>query len=447
MIGRPFTSAYHRGTEAAAFAFRYGAQADIGLPAGAVRCSGPSGQHWLVGSPRDPTLPKAGASVFRRGLVCMSLVGAVAALGAVEAAGQPQRGITAAPELARAYDAILDARFADLPSLLARTCGPAPKEACQLLGAVGLWWQIQLDPFNRSRDEAFQSHVEAAIAAAEAWTIRQPQRAEAWFYLGGAYGARAQWRVLRGARVAAARDGKRIKDALERAVALDSSMADAYFGIGLYHYYAAVAPAAARMLRWLLLLPEGDRAAGLEEIRRARSGGLLVRGEADYQLHILYVWYEKQPARALDLLAGLIDRHPRNPHFRQAAADVQDFYIDDTVASLRTWQGLLAAARQGAVAEPELAETSARLGVASQLDQLSQSEGALEHLHAVIAARPSAPFGAVARAHLQLGDALHHLGRHGESATAYRAAITAAGVGDPLGIAMRARAALRATGR
>ena len=44
------------------------------------------------------------------------------------------------------------------------------------------------------------------------------ERAEAWFYLGAAYGARVQWRVLREQRLAAARDGKRIKESLERAL-------------------------------------------------------------------------------------------------------------------------------------------------------------------------------------------------------------------------------------
>ncbi len=67
---------------------------------------------------------------------------------------------------------------------------------------------------------------------------------------------------LRGERLAAARDGKRIKDALERALALDPGLQDAYFGLGLYHYYADVAPADPKMLRWLLLLPGGDRARG-----------------------------------------------------------------------------------------------------------------------------------------------------------------------------------------
>jgi hypothetical protein len=198
------------------------------------------------------------------------------------------------------------------------------------------------------------------------------------------------------------------------------------------------------MLRWLLLLPGGDRPRGLDEMGRARAGGLLVRDEADYQLHIIYVWYEKQYRRALEYLAGLTERHPRNPHFRQAAAEILDFYIDDTAASLQAWQSLLDAARRREVEAPEMAEVSARLGVASQLDQLSQSEAALDGLRAIIASRPAAPFGAVARAQLQLGDALEHLGRRTESSAAYRAAIAAAGSDDPLRIASRARDALRA---
>jgi tetratricopeptide (TPR) repeat protein len=179
-------------------------------------------------------------------------------------------------------------------------------------------------------------------------------------------------------------------------------------------------------------------------MERARARGLLVRDEADYQLHTIYVWYEKDYRRALDYLAGPRGRHPRNPLFRQAAAEILDFYIDDTAASLQEWEALLEAARRGEVEAPEMAEASARLGMASQLDQLGQSDAAIEHLRAVIAASPAAPYGAVARAHLQLGDALEHLGRRAEAAEAYRAAITAAGRDDPQRIASRARAALRA---
>ena len=215
-------------------------------------------------------------------------------LSAAPLAAQP-RGLSAAPLVARAYDAILDARFDEVPELLAATCAPArpaarddkaPAEACRVLDALALWWEMRLDVHDRSRDQAFGEKVEAALTATEAWVTREPMRAEAWFYLGASYGARAQWRSLRGEQVAAARDGKRIKESLERAVALDPSMHDARYGVGLYQFYADVAPSALRLLRWLLLLPGGDRAAGLQAMEQARTRAQVLRSEATYQLHL-----------------------------------------------------------------------------------------------------------------------------------------------------------------
>ena len=55
------------------------------------------------------------------------------------------------------------------------------------------------------------------------------------------------------------------------ALALEPQLDDAWFGIGLYHYYADVAPAALKLLRMLLLLPGGDRNQGLAEMLRTIS--------------------------------------------------------------------------------------------------------------------------------------------------------------------------------
>ena len=359
---------------------------------------------------------------------------------------QTTTGLTAGPRLAQVYDAIFDARFDQVPPLLTLTCGPsgAPAEACQLLGVVSLWWQIQLDPKSREHDEEFQARANAAIDAIEAWTMREPKRGEAWFYLGGAYGARAQWRVLREERLAAARDGKRIKNALEQALALDPSLQDAYFGIGLYHYYADVAPAALTVLRWILLLPGGDRLEGMREMLRARSEGQLLQSEADYQLHLIYLWYEKQPQRALQLLRGLRDRHPQNPLFPQLIADVEDVYLHDLPASRQTWHALLEAAQTDRVAEPAMTEAAARLGLASVLDRLSESESAVQHLQAIVDMKPTAPFGIAARAQLQLAQTLDHLGRRADALVAYRAALEIVPAGDPDRITRAARAGLRA---
>lgn len=345
--------------------------------------------------------------------------------------------------LARAYDAILDARFDDVAADLRRACDPAPQEACDVLAATNIWWQIQLDPYNTSLDDDFRTAVEHAIEAAEDWVDRAPDDPEAWFYLGGAYAARVQWRVLRNEKLAAARDGGRIHQALTRAVKLDPALDDAYFALGMYKYYADVAPAAARFLRFLLLLPGGNRKEGLAEMLRARNRGQLLQGEADYQLSIIYLWYEEEVEGALELLRSLQTEYPGNPHFTAQIADVQDRYQHDVTASLATWRALLAAGREQRVNMPALAQAQARLGIARQLERLHQTDYAIEHLEALIAARPQAPYAALALAYLRLGEARDRLGLREEALTAYRAAIAAAPRPDPHDVRAQANRRLR----
>ena len=285
---------------------------------------------------------------------------------------QPQTGITAADKVAHAYDLILDADFEGLKSVLPSTCPPAPLVACRGLEALSLWWQIQLDLSNHTLDDAFMKTVDGAIAEATQFTVREPQRAEAWFYLGAAYGARSQYRVYRTERLAAARDGKRIKEALERALALDPAMHDAEFGIGMYRYYASVAPAVFRFLRLFLLLPGGDRNGGLQQLERAASQGVLVRGEAQYQIQILYLWYEQKSQEALALIRALQQRYPHNPLFRQVEADVLDVYFHDHGASLRASEQLLALAHARAVFRADIAERHARANITKQQRALQQ---------------------------------------------------------------------------
>ena len=309
-----------------------------------------------------------------------------------------ERGLTAGPIVANAYDLILNADFDGLARALPATCPPAPAVTCLGLEALSLWWQIQLDPESLALDGPFLAKVNAAIADADRLTRAEPRRAEAWFYLGAAYGVRAQFRVHRVERLAAARDGKRIKAALEQALALDPALHDAEFGIGMYRYYADIAPAVFRFLRWLLLLPGGDREDGLRQLERAAAQGVLVRGEAQYQIHILYLWYEKKWREALVIVRDLQARYPRNPLFRQIEAEILDVYFHDAAASLAASERLLALASSGAVHRADIASVVARLNIARQSIALKAPARAAALLDRVIADAPAAPSGALARA-------------------------------------------------
>ncbi|MEO6213744.1 MAG: tetratricopeptide repeat protein [Vicinamibacterales bacterium] len=324
--------------------------------------------------------------------------------------------------LVRAYDSILEARFDQVEAELRRSCPPAPVEACDVVGATALWWRIQLDPGSPALDPEFSIAADRAIASTEAWAARAPDDPEAWFYLGGAYATRVQWRVLRNEKMAAARDGKRIHQALERALELDPGLEDAHFGLGMYRYYADVAPPAAKVFRFLLLLPGGDRKLGLEQMLRARARGRLLQGEADYQLQTIYLWYEQQTPRAMNILESLRQHYPGNPLFLAEIARIQDEYLHDTTASLDSWRALLASAREQRSNAPILAEAQARLAIARHLDALHQTDHAIEQLQAVIALRPQAPFGSLPLAYLRLGEAYDRLGDRAGALQAYRSA-------------------------
>ncbi len=252
--------------------------------------------------------------------------------------------------LSAVYDSILDAQFDRADTQLAATCPPAPAEACAALRAEAVSWQIQIDPDNRALDARLEALAAAAINAAGAWTETEPNRAEAWFYLAASYTPLVQLRVLRHERLSAAREGRKIKEALDQALALDPELTDAHLGIGLYHYYAAVAPLYARLLRWLLLLPGGDRDAGLKEIRMARDRGVLLAGEADFQLAQIYQWYEARPRDALALFESLDARYSGNPLFLERIAVVHDEYLHDLDASIAAWTRLRDRAREHRVA-------------------------------------------------------------------------------------------------
>ena len=65
------------------------------------------------------------------------------------------RPLTGGDALARAYDAALDADFAEAGRRRDAACPPAPEPACLLLDALATWWRIQLDPDDPQLDGGF----------------------------------------------------------------------------------------------------------------------------------------------------------------------------------------------------------------------------------------------------------------------------------------------------
>ena len=142
---------------------------------------------------------------------------------------------------------------------------------------------------------------------------------------------------------------------------------------------------------------------GLQRDAPRASGGQLLQDEADYQLHLIYLWYEKQPERALDAARDCATGHPRNPQFPRRPPTSRTCICRITAPACA--RGGRCSTRRGRAGSPNprLTEVRARLGMAAQLDALLETDLAVEQLRTVVAARPVAPFESYALAELRLG--------------------------------------------
>ncbi len=192
------------------------------------------------------------------------------------------------------------------------------------------------------------------------------------------------------------------------------------------------------------MLPGGDKVEGLKRMLRAREAGRLMRGEADFQLHVIYLWYERDFRKALEYLRGLDRAFPKNPLFLQSIAEINDVYVHDRTESLVQWRVLLGRALRRDVHEAAIAEVRARLGVAVQLDALEQTDAAIDELNTVVSQGATAPYGSQAIASWYLARALDRLGRREDATRTYAIALARVPPGDATGLAGRIRAAQRA---
>lgn len=203
-----------------------------------------------------------------------------------------------------------------------------------LLETEARWWEIycfsaefkwgMTDAWRREKrpeDAAYFAVADKAISLAEA-RLRQSDTAGTRLYAGMAYALKARLLGLRDERRATARAGVRAREHLLRAAALDPGLADAYLGLGLYNYYVDTLSAIAKVLRFFMGIPGGDRREGIRQLERAIAGGEISGAEARFTLAKNLRNYDRDYERAARVLEPLVARYPRNPLFQLLLGDL-----------------------------------------------------------------------------------------------------------------------------
>ncbi|HEX4048618.1 MAG TPA: hypothetical protein VH309_12315 [Elusimicrobiota bacterium] len=163
--------------------------------------------------------------------------------------------------------------------------------------------------------EAVDRDLSRAIDEANALDKTSP--AESNYYLGAALGFRARGLAARRSFLRAVPAAASSLRHLKRALELDPSLTDARLGLGMYDYFAARIPPAAKPFARLLTGEHGDREKGLAELWSVANSTGIARMEARAVLSmILSKNDEADWSGAEKLLAELMERYPRNPLYR-----------------------------------------------------------------------------------------------------------------------------------
>jgi len=206
-----------------------------------------------------------------------------------------------------------------------------------LIQADVLWWNIYcrwserkyntIDAWSHTRPADAADDAELALAdkvarLAEA-SIAKSDTAEMELYAGLGYASRARLLGLRFEKMPVARAGVEARKHLLRCLELDPDMADAYLGLGLYNYYVDTLSAMAKILRFFMGIPGGDRREGLRQLEIASTKGELTQAEARFNMAKSLRNYDRDYARALQAAAPLNKEYPHNCIFLLLSGDLE----------------------------------------------------------------------------------------------------------------------------
>jgi hypothetical protein len=267
--------------------------------------------------------------VRSKGLRAYSL-GLVACLAATLGAARESRAapLSLPPEATDGLRLLYGGQGAAARVLFARLEQQEPNDPLPyLLEGDARWWEIYcqaceikwgfIDAWRRpktSDDDAYLALAAKAINLAES-SIAQHDTAEMELYDGMGYLLRARLLGLRDDRSGTAHAGISARQHLLRCLELDPQMTDAYTGLGLYNYYVDTLSTMARVLRYFMGIPGGDKQEGIRQLKIAMNDGPLTSVEARFYLAKNLRTYDQQYSQAADILAPLVREYPTNPTF------------------------------------------------------------------------------------------------------------------------------------
>ena len=176
-------------------------------------------------------------------------------------------------------------------------------------------YEYEFETSDDAQRKVFEKILDDSIDGIKRWLKQNPDDPNGYMGLGALYGLRAMFSMRNRSWVTAYFSGRRAIKNLEKSLALDPTYYDAYFGLGIYQYFAGTLPSIIKVLAKVVAI-KGNPEEGVHQLNLAREKAAFTSDSA--KLILIEVQNTRgskfyNPQKSLEFIRTLHEKYPNNP--------------------------------------------------------------------------------------------------------------------------------------
>ncbi len=176
-------------------------------------------------------------------------------------------------------------------------------------------YEYEFETSDDAQRKVFEKILDDSIAGIKRWIKKNPQDSNGYMGIGALYGLRALFNMRNRNWITSYFAGRKAISNLEKSLKLDPTYYDAYFGLGIYEYYAGTLPSVIKVLAKIVAI-KGNPQEGVQFLNTAREKAHFTSDSA--KLILIEVQNDRlgnfyAPEKSLEFIRQLRAKFPKNP--------------------------------------------------------------------------------------------------------------------------------------
>ena len=176
-------------------------------------------------------------------------------------------------------------------------------------------YEYEFETSDDNQRKVFEKILDDSIAGIKRWIKQHPKDSNGYMGIGALYGLRAMFNMRNRNWITSYFAGRKAISNLEKSLQLDPTYYDAYFGLGIYEYFAGTLPCVIKALAKIVAI-KGNPEKGVKFLNTARNHAHFTADSA--KLILIEVQNTRgskfyAPEKSLELIRQLRAKFPKNP--------------------------------------------------------------------------------------------------------------------------------------